>query len=121
MTQLFYNLINNSLKFSKEDEAPLIKISCRLLGPEERRPAFIKEAPYYEIIISDNGIGFSAEHSELIFGLFKRLNNKQLYSGSGIGLTLCKKVVENHKGEILATGKEKEGASFCIYLPEKQG
>ena len=119
MTQLFYNLINNSLKFVKENESPLLKISCRVINPEEKK-SFTKPVRYYEIVVSDNGIGFNTEHSEQIFGLFKRLNNKQLYSGSGIGLALCKKVVENHNGEIFAEGKEGEGASFHIYLPEKQ-
>jgi signal transduction histidine kinase len=120
MTQLFYNLVNNSLKFARENEPTLIRISCRALPPEERRPSFIKNGRYFEITVQDNGIGFNMEHNEQIFGLFKRLNNKQLYSGSGIGLSLCRKVVQNHGGEIFATGKEDEGASFYIYLPEKQ-
>jgi len=120
MTQLFYNLISNSLKFAKEDELPLIKISSSLLSPVQKKPSFFKQGRYYEIIVSDNGIGFNMDHSEQIFGLFKRLNHSQIYSGSGIGLSLCKKVVENHNGEIVAKGKEKEGASFYIYLPEKQ-
>jgi signal transduction histidine kinase len=120
MTQLFYNLINNSLKFTKEGESPTIKISCRKISPEEHKSSFVKDVGYYEITLNDNGIGFNKEHAEQIFGLFKRLNNKQLYAGSGIGLALCRKVVENHNGEIYATGKEGEGASFHIYLPEKQ-
>ena len=120
MTQLFYNLISNSLKFAREDKAPFIAISCRLVPKTERRPSLAKPGHYYEIVIADNGIGFNMEHSEQIFGLFKTLNNKQLYSGSGIGLSLCRKVVENHSGEIFANGKEMEGASFYIYLPEKQ-
>jgi signal transduction histidine kinase len=119
MTQLFYNLINNSLKFAKEDEPPRIKISGRLLTPEEKKPSSAKQTRYYEIVVSDNGIGFNKEYSEQIFGLFKRLNNKHTYSGSGIGLALCKKVVENHNGEIRASGKENDGASFHVYLPEK--
>jgi signal transduction histidine kinase len=120
MTQLFYNLINNSLKFTREKLSPEIRISCRLLN-ENQKPSFLsKQVLYYEIILTDNGIGFSMEYAEQIFGLFKRLNHAQLYSGSGIGLALCRKVVENHKGQILATSKEKEGASFHIYLPERQ-
>jgi signal transduction histidine kinase len=120
MSQLFYNLINNSLKFTREGESPTIKISCRKIGRQEYKSSFVKDVGYYEIVLSDNGIGFNKEHAEQIFGLFKRLNNKQLYAGSGIGLALCRKVVENHNGEIYATGKEGEGASFYIYLPEKQ-
>ncbi|MGZ3851345.1 MAG: ATP-binding protein [Flavisolibacter sp.] len=120
MTQLFYNLINNSLKFAKEGESSQIKICCRTVPDNERRSSFVKAARYYEIIASDNGIGFSMDHSEQIFGLFKRLNNKQFYSGSGIGLSLCRKVVENHGGEIYAEGQENRGARFIIYLPERQ-
>jgi PAS domain S-box-containing protein len=120
MTQLFYNLFNNSLKFAKDGQPLHINISCRYLQSGERKHSLKKQQRYYEIVMSDNGIGFSKEHSEQIFGLFKRLNNRQLYSGSGIGLALCRKVVENHNGEIFATGKENEGAQFYIYLPEKQ-
>jgi signal transduction histidine kinase/CHASE3 domain sensor protein len=120
MTQLFYNLVNNSLKFAKDNVPLLIRISCRTVPPPERRPSFVKEINYYEITLEDNGIGFSMEHKEQIFGLFKRLNNRQLYSGSGIGLSLCRKVVQNHGGEIIASGKENQGATFHIYLPEKQ-
>lgn len=120
MTQLFYNLINNSLKFSKDEESPVIKISSRVLDEEQKKSLPAKHLRYYEIILNDNGVGFNAEYSEQIFGLFKRLNNKQLYSGSGIGLALCRKVVENHNGQIRATAKDGQGASFHIYLPEKQ-
>jgi signal transduction histidine kinase/CHASE3 domain sensor protein len=119
MTQLFYNLFTNSLKFAKENKTPLIKISCRLITPEEKKSSFSTQTNYYEIVLKDNGIGFSQEHGEQIFGLFKRLNNRQVYPGTGIGLSLCKKVVENHNGEIYATGKEGDGASFYILLPEK--
>jgi signal transduction histidine kinase len=120
MTQLFYNLINNSLKFAKENEPPVINITCRSIEQGEKKLSLSKLVRYYEIIVSDNGVGFGAEHNQQIFGLFKRLNNKQFYSGSGIGLALCKKVVENHKGEIVAEGREGKGANFHIYLPEKQ-
>ena len=67
------------------------------------------------------GIGFSQDYAEQIFGLFKRLNDRLIYPGSGIGLALCKKVVENHNGAIFAKSSEQEGASFYIYLPVRQG
>jgi len=120
MTQLFYNLINNSLKFAKENESPVITIACKPAEHDQGKFQLPKHIRYYEIIVSDNGIGFSKEYSEQIFGLFKRLNNKNHYSGSGIGLALCRKVVENHKGEIFADGQDGKGASFHIFLPEKQ-
>lgn len=119
MNQLFYNLINNSLKFSKDNVHPTIKILCRQLTENEKPPNLPKNKAYFEIVFTDNGIGFNQEYSEQIFGLFKRLNDRQLYQGSGIGLALCKKVVHNHNGEIIAKGKEDEGASFYVYLPEK--
>ncbi|HWJ91538.1 MAG TPA: ATP-binding protein [Flavisolibacter sp.] len=120
MTQLFYNLLNNSLKFVSEERMPLIQVKCRKIGEGEKLPSLQKGLDYYEIIFSDNGIGFSEEYSEQIFGLFKRLNDKQFYPGSGIGLALVKKVVDNHHGDIIAKGMENDGAQFYIYLPKRQ-
>jgi signal transduction histidine kinase len=118
MNQLFYNLIGNSLKFAKEDQKLVIRIQSSLVTEEQKKNLNLKkDMVYYEIIFSDNGIGFSEEYADQIFGLFKRLNDKQYYPGSGIGLALCKKVVENHHGLIYAKGKEMKGASFFIYLP----
>ena len=119
MTQLFYNLINNSLKFSKIDTPINIQISCRLIDNKEKKQGFLT-SDYYEIIFRDNGIGFDNDYVDQIFGLFKRLNDKQSYPGSGIGLSLCKKVVDNHHGEIRAEGKEGVGAAFYVYLPVRQ-
>ncbi len=121
MNQLFYNLINNSLKFAKEGEKPELRISCKAVSEEQKEELGLsKDSIYYEIVFSDNGIGFSQEYADQIFGLFKRLNDKQTYPGSGIGLALCKKVVENHSGLMYARGEVNKGARFYIYLPEKQ-
>jgi len=121
MSQLFYNLINNSLKFAKENEQPVIRITCKEIDDQRKRELeLLTDTIYYEIIFSDNGIGFSQEYADQIFGLFKRLNDRQFYPGSGIGLSICKKVVDNHNGKIFATGKENEGARFFIYLPKEQ-
>ncbi len=118
MNQLFYNLIGNSLKFAKEDQKLVIRIQSSLVTEEQKKNLNLKkDMVYYEIIFGDNGIGFSEEYADQIFGLFKRLNDKQYYPGSGIGLALCKKVVENHHGLIYAKGEEMKGASFFIYLP----
>lgn len=120
MNQLFYNLFNNSLKFAKQGQKPQIRISSNVVTEEKKKKlALVEDTVYYEITFSDNGIGFSQEYADQIFGLFKRLNDKQYYPGSGIGLALCKKVVENHNGLMYAKGKENEGASFFIYLPRK--
>ncbi|HEU0111594.1 MAG TPA: ATP-binding protein, partial [Flavisolibacter sp.] len=113
MHQLFYNLINNSLKFSKVSEPPRIFITSRLT----ENPAGVLGV---SLNLSDNGIGFEPEYADKIFQLFKRLNDKHSYSGSGIGLALCKKIVNNHNGSIVAEGELNKGASFDIWLPVKQ-
>lgn len=121
MSQLFYNLLNNALKFSRDGIAPVINIKNMPVMPEEINQLNINPAlTYQHIIISDNGIGFDSEYAEKIFTIFQRLNNRQLYSGSGIGLALCRKIVQNHKGVIKAVAKLHEGADFHIYLPVKQ-
>ncbi|MBC7826709.1 MAG: hypothetical protein H7122_03100 [Chitinophagaceae bacterium] len=119
MNQLFYNLINNALKFSLQDSKPVITITCRIITDDELSSYEInnKHIPYCEIIFSDNGMGFNQDYCEQIFGLFKRLNNKLEFPGSGIGLSLCRKVVANHNGRIFAKSRENEGASFFIILP----
>ena len=119
INQLFYNLINNSLKFSKDNFPLRIDISCKKVKSEDVSdvPGLQRNTEYYEIIFSDNGIGFNQTYAHQIFGLFKRLNDKSTYAGSGIGLSLCKKVVNNHGGVITANGKDGVGAQFYIYLP----
>ncbi len=121
MNQLFYNLVSNSLKFAKDDLPLHLDIGCQLLKGEELMdvPGILNTASYYEIVVSDNGIGFNPDYAAQIFGLFKRLNDKSTYKGSGIGLALCQKVVTNHGGVITANGKEGVGAQFYIYLPQK--
>ena len=122
MHQLFYNLINNSLKFSKENEPADIRITSRHFPQEEvkRHAELLPELSYCEIILADNGIGFNPEFSEQIFGLFKRLGTRKTFSGSGIGLALCRKVVNNHNGVIYAEGQVQQGATFHIILPVNQ-
>ncbi len=116
--QLFTNLINNSLKYSKENDPPVIDIKV-----SEIRAADEPEIPmddltkFYKIVFSDNGIGFDPQYSKKIFVLFNRLHNKDEYSGTGIGLAICKKIVDNHYGFIFAKGEPNVGATFSIYLP----
>lgn len=119
MTQLFYNLISNSLKFAKAAEPPLIQIKCtphKVPLPENQSNADNGQ-PVVRISVSDNGIGFEQKYAHKVFDLFQRLNDKYSYEGTGIGLALCKKVVHNHAGQIFAVSKEGIGTEFSISLP----
>jgi signal transduction histidine kinase len=115
---LFYNLINNALKYSKKDVSPVIKIRSELSMAVNGRNAN-QEATnrYCRIYIEDNGIGFDQKYAEEIFGMFKRLHRHAEFEGTGIGLALCKKIVEQHNGYISARSKINEGSTFIISLP----
>ncbi len=117
LSQLFSNIINNSLKYTKN--TPVITITCDRLTTAEVNSyhKLDKNLPYYRIQFIDNGIGFEPQYSEQIFAIFQRLHGKQSYSGTGIGLALCKKIVENHHGIIYAEGQLNEGATFTIIMP----
>ena len=117
--QLFHNLVGNAIKFSSILKQPEITITGRLLNDREVAlyPSLKPKASYYEITVSDNGIGFSQEFSEQIFIIFQRLQDKKNYPGTGIGLALCKRIVNNHQGLIYAESKENQGATFFIILP----
>lgn len=116
--QLFLNLISNSLKYSRENVAPVITISySQTQASDLPKIKFSKHDLYHTISIKDNGIGFDQEYAEKIFILFNRLHNKNEYSGTGIGLSICKKIVENHNGYITAEGKLDQGSVFTVYLP----
>lgn len=116
--QLFANLIGNSLKYKAADRAPEITITCNQIKAEdEELLSNTKFDAYYKITFKDNGIGFDNEYAERIFVLFNRLHNKDEYSGTGIGLSICKKIVENHRGYIFANGNPGVGAMFTIFLP----
>ena len=116
--QLFVNLIGNAIKYSRPGTSPVIIIESEVLEVENY-PLFIKDThkKYYKISFSDNGIGFEQQFSEKIFTLFSRLHQKTDYPGSGIGLSICKKIVENHDGFIIAEGKPDIGATFIVFLP----
>jgi len=116
--QLFVNLIGNALKYSKPGISPVIKIECEKLAARDY-PDFITDnhKKYFKISISDNGMGFDQQYAEKIFNLFHRLHHNSEYVGTGIGLSICKKIAENHNGFILAEGKPGIGATFVVYLP----
>ena len=119
--QLFNNLLGNSIKFRKEGRQCEISIFSEQLTSQEKSMYNLKtEKNYYKLSIQDNGIGFEQEYSERIFQIFQRLHGKAEYRGSGIGLAICKKIVDNHNGLISASGQLGKGAVFTVILPENQ-
>jgi two-component system CheB/CheR fusion protein len=119
MNQLFYNLLTNALKFHKEGTSPLIAISSRALSGDEIKSDSNLQTnlSYIEIVITDNGLGFEQQFARQIFQLFERLYSADEFEGTGVGLALCKKIVENHQGHIFAKSTEGEGAAFYVVLP----
>ena len=110
--QLFYNIVNNALKFSTTEKQPIINITAELL--KKFNVEMVK------ITIADNGIGLDPDYVTKIFNPFIRLNPKDKYEGTGLGLSLCKKIIEQHYGIIEAIGSEGQGATFNIILPLQQ-
>ncbi|MEO6231005.1 MAG: PAS domain S-box protein [Ferruginibacter sp.] len=116
--QLIYNLVSNSLKFSVAERPPHILIqSSMLLNTKLTHKNHVKEGDYCHISISDNGIGFEPQYSEKIFEVFQRLHNQSQFKGTGIGLAIVKKIVDNHHGIVTAKGELNKGATFDIYIP----
>jgi two-component system, LuxR family, sensor kinase FixL len=116
--QLFYNLISNALKFSRPEMSPVVDVTAAVVPKAEIiRYRLDKNIPYFEIMVRDNGIGFSQQYAERIFDAFARLNSKEKFEGTGLGLALCKTIVERHGGVIKAFGTENVGSKFVIILP----
>ena len=120
-TRLFQNLLGNAVKFSKTDVPAEINIRSSVLSADEKDYFKLQqEKKYHKIEIADKGIGFKNEDAEKIFRPFVRLHGKSKFSGSGIGLAICKKIMENHGGIIYAESNEHEGSRFTLILPENQ-
>lgn len=116
--QLFQNLISNSLKFIKPETAPHIIIKSEIVPVSKLNNEKLSlKTDYCHIIYTDNGIGFEPQYNERIFEVFQRLHSKEEYPGNGIGLAICRRIVENHNGIITATGELNKGARFDIYIP----
>ncbi len=116
MKPLFHNLIGNALKYRKKEIEPTIKITSdttALLNGKTKE----LNTRYCRILVEDNGIGFDQKYAEEIFGMFKRLHHNTEFEGTGIGLALCKKIVEQHKGFISARSKINEGSTFIVSIP----
>lgn len=120
--QLFQNLIINAMKFRQPGVNPFVKISGEKVKGNTipNLPADLHDKDYYSIRVIDNGIGFDEEYAEHIFVIFKRLHNSQNFQGTGIGLAICKKVVEKHNGYIYAVSQVGKGSTFTVSLPLQQ-
>lgn len=108
MRQLFQNLLGNTLKFQRPDVPLQVTVSCRLAEP------------FYEITVADNGIGFEPQYAERIFNVFERLHGRESYAGTGMGLAICRRIAERHRGDIHAESQPGEGAVFTVRLPLSQ-
>lgn len=118
LRQLFANLISNSIKFSTRN--PDVRITSQILRKNEvyTKNRQIMEAPcYVELKFADNGIGFEQKYAAQVFEIFQRLQDRSIYSGTGIGLAVCKKIVENHHGLINVASDPGEGTTFTVLLP----
>jgi signal transduction histidine kinase/DNA-binding response OmpR family regulator len=120
MRQVFQNLLSNSLKFVAEGVQPEIKIKADRVRYCSADSPVDEQGEYCRITLSDNGIGFDETYLEKIFTLFQRLNSRERFEGTGIGLAIVKKIVDRHKGTITAKSKENEGATFIFVLPLHQ-
>ncbi len=114
LAQLFMNLISNSLKFSVD--VPAITITCEL-ALNQFFPVYNYDSDYYKISVTDNGIGFEQQYAEHVFEVFRRLHPQSEFKGTGIGLAICRRIVQHHQGVITATSEPGKGSTFTIYLP----
>jgi PAS domain S-box-containing protein len=122
MRQLFQNLIGNALKFRRPDVPPRISVSsARVDEPAVEEDSQVNERRFWEVTVADNGIGFDQKYAERIFGVFQRLHPRQEYAGTGVGLAICRKIVEKHGGSITAHGVPEQGATFRVRLPAAPG
>ncbi|MDB5239564.1 MAG: sensor signal transduction histidine kinase [Spirosoma sp.] len=118
LRQLMQNLLANALKFAKAGEPPQVYLSANSLAAEQLPPPYTGQGQWVALTVADNGIGFDESHGERIFELFHRLHGRSQYLGTGIGLAVVKKVVENHGGFVTAHSKPGAGATFTVYLPQ---
>jgi signal transduction histidine kinase len=119
MRQLFQNLIGNALKFAAPDTPPRIRISAeRAEAPPEA--GAVPAGEWWRLSFEDNGIGFDEKYLDRIFNVFQRLHGRGVYEGTGIGLAVCRKIVERHGGSITARSRPGDGATFVVTLPIRQ-
>jgi len=120
MRQLFQNLVSNSLKFHAEGRPPIVRIDSRRSSPSQGVAPILDAREWWQVTVADNGIGFDAQYAERIFGLFQRLNGRSQFEGSGIGLAICKKIVDRHGGSLTAESGAEGGATFIATLLRRE-
>ncbi|MDD2391130.1 MAG: ATP-binding protein, partial [Desulfobacterales bacterium] len=121
MGQLLQNLIGNGLKFHREGVPPVVKISGQIISDrEEKISEKFFAGKVCQLCIEDNGIGFDEKYADRIFGVFQRLHSRDMFKGTGIGLSICKKIVDRHSGSIKAKSVPGKGSTFIVTLPVKQ-
>jgi PAS domain S-box-containing protein len=120
MRQLLQNLIGNALKFHRDGQRPVVTVTAKLVDPWHGAADDAREESRCQIIVEDNGIGFAARHAERIFTAFQRLHPKNVYEGSGMGLAICRKITERHRGTIVAAASPSGGAQFTVTLPVRR-
>ncbi len=116
--QLMYNLLHNAFKFARPGVPVMVTITCSTIKLEMKSPLGLKpNVTYSHVSVTDNGIGFEKKYADRIFELFEKLHSKDIYAGTGIGLSIVKKIVDNHQGIIKATSTLQKGTTFDIYIP----
>ncbi|TVR77483.1 MAG: PAS domain-containing protein [Chitinophagaceae bacterium] len=116
--QIFYNLISNSLKFARKGIPPVISVKCKSMKTGKSNDLnLVPQKKYCHIAVTDNGIGIDKEYTNKIFTAFKKLHSKDVYPGSGIGLAIVKKIIENHNGIVTVKSELNVGTTFDIYIP----
>jgi signal transduction histidine kinase len=116
MRQLLQNLIGNALKFHRKDEAPVVRVSAEIIDSPDANGR-VQPGGTCRISVVDNGIGFDEKYLDRVFTIFQRLHGRGDYEGTGIGLAICRKIVERHGGNITARSKPGEGATFIVTMP----
>ena len=121
LTQLMQNLISNAVKYRLPDQESVIRLSYRAVDEAEKEtlPKLLPDHRYICLEVSDNGIGFDEKYMDKVFAVFQRLHGRSEYEGTGVGLAVCRRIVDRHGGTITAKSKPGEGASFIITLPLK--
>ena len=116
---LFRQLFDNALRFRKKDQAPRVEVVAARLGPEEKTALGVQGVKeWWQFTVSDNGIGFTQEDAEKIFKPFVQLHGKSAFQGNGIGLALCRRIIDNHEGIIFAKSTQDAGTRIIFILPQ---